>query len=77
MYICITANSSIENLYKKLRKNNSSIDINTLYHRIKFIIKFEEEPIDPRIGDRNILRIYKKGNKQDVNNRIFDIEFNR
>ncbi|CAG8615533.1 10755_t:CDS:2, partial [Scutellospora calospora] len=77
MYICITANGPIDNLYKKLRESNLSIDINILYRRIRFIIKFEGEPIDPRIGDGDILRIYEKGNKQDVNNRIFDIEFNR
>ncbi|CAG8658343.1 331_t:CDS:2, partial [Scutellospora calospora] len=77
MYICITANGPIENLYKKLRESNSSIDINALYRRIRFIIKFEGEPIDPRIGYGDVLRIYEKGNKQDVNNRIFDIEFNR
>jgi hypothetical protein len=77
MYICITANGSIENLYKKLRESNSSININAINRRVRFIIKFEGEPIYPRIGYGDVMRIYEKGNKQDINNRIFDIEFNK
>ncbi|RIB13621.1 hypothetical protein C2G38_2197320 [Gigaspora rosea] len=56
MYICITANGPIENLYKNLRERDS---------------------IDSRIGKGDIIRIFEKGNKQDFNNRIFDIEFNK
>ena len=60
MYIYITANSLIENLYKKLCENNLSININTVYRRVRYIIKFEEEPIDSRIRDDYILQIIKK-----------------
>ncbi|RIB02270.1 hypothetical protein C2G38_2228273 [Gigaspora rosea] len=77
MYICITANGTIENLYKNLRERNSSIDIEAFIRRVRYIIKFEGNPIDSRIGKGNITRIFEKGNKQDFNNRIFDIEFNR
>ncbi|RIB13723.1 hypothetical protein C2G38_2197094 [Gigaspora rosea] len=77
MYICITANGPIENLYKNLREHNSLINIEAFIRRVRFTIKFEEDPIDSRIGKRNITRIFEKENKQDFNNRIFDIEFNR
>ncbi|RIB06425.1 hypothetical protein C2G38_2046797 [Gigaspora rosea] len=46
MYICITSNGPIENLYTRLRKNNSSIDIDAFIRRVKFIIKYEGESID-------------------------------
>ncbi|RIB08703.1 hypothetical protein C2G38_2251860 [Gigaspora rosea] len=77
MYICITSNGPIENLYKNLRERNSSIDIKAFIRRVRFIIKFEGDPIDSRIGKGNVIRIFEKGNKQDFNNRIFDIEFNK
>ncbi|RIB25192.1 hypothetical protein C2G38_2166536 [Gigaspora rosea] len=77
MYICITANSPIKNLYKNLRECNSSIDIKVFIRRVRYIIKFEGDPIDSRIGKGDITHIFEKGNKQDFNNRIFDIEFNR
>ncbi|CAG8810026.1 5522_t:CDS:2, partial [Gigaspora rosea] len=77
MYICITANGPIENLYKNLRERNSSIDIRAFIRRVRFIIKFEGDSIDSRIGKGDIIRIFEKGNKQDFNNRIFDIEFNK
>jgi hypothetical protein len=76
MYICITGNGPIENLYRKMRESNSSIDIGAFSRRIRYIIKFEGEPIDPRIGKGDVIRIFEKGSKQDFNNRIFDIEFN-
>ncbi|CAG8561181.1 5187_t:CDS:1, partial [Dentiscutata heterogama] len=77
MYICITANGPIENLYKKLRESNSSINIDAFIRRVRFIIKFEGNPIDTNIGKGDVIRIFEKGNKQDFNNRIFDIEFNK
>ncbi|CAG8726676.1 11236_t:CDS:1, partial [Gigaspora rosea] len=77
MYICITANGPIENLYKNLKERNSSIDIEAFIRRVRYIIKFEGDPIDSRIGKGNIIYIFEKENKQDFNNRIFDIEFNR
>ncbi|RIB23508.1 hypothetical protein C2G38_2171100 [Gigaspora rosea] len=77
MYICITANSPIDNLYTKLRGYNSSIDIEAFKRRDRFIIKFEGEPIDSCVGKGNVIRIFEKRNKQDFNNRIFDIEFNK
>ncbi|CAG8750554.1 11435_t:CDS:1, partial [Gigaspora rosea] len=77
MYICITANGPIDNLYTKLRGYNSSIDIEAFKRRVRFIIKFEDEPIDSRVGKGDVIRIFEKGNKQDFNNRIFDIEFNK
>ncbi|RIB10925.1 hypothetical protein C2G38_2204842 [Gigaspora rosea] len=54
MYICITANGSIDNLYTKLC-----------------------EPIDSCVGKGDVICIFEKENKQDFNNRIFDIEFNK
>ncbi|CAG8788425.1 17707_t:CDS:2, partial [Dentiscutata erythropus] len=77
MYICIMANGSIENLYIRLRDYNSSINIDAFKRRVRFIIKFEEEPIDPHIGIGDVIHIFEKENKQDFNNRIFDIEFNK
>ncbi|RIB23710.1 hypothetical protein C2G38_2242502 [Gigaspora rosea] len=77
MHIRITANGPMENLYSKLREYNSSIDIDAFKRRVRFIIKFEGEPIDPRIGKGDVIRIFEKGNKKDFNNRIFDIEFNK
>ena len=74
MYICITANGPIENLYKNIRATNSSININALKRRIRFIICTKGNQIDNETGE--ILHIFKKGNKEDFNNRIFDIEFN-
>ncbi|RIB00370.1 hypothetical protein C2G38_2051713, partial [Gigaspora rosea] len=60
MYICITANSPIDNLYTKLRGYNSSIDIEAFKRRDRFIIKFEGEPIDSCVGkDRVITNIPK------------------
>ncbi|RIB17029.1 hypothetical protein C2G38_2188410 [Gigaspora rosea] len=76
MYICIISNGPIENLYTRLRKNNSSIDIDTFIRRVKFIIKYEEESIDKN-GKGDIIRIFEKGNKKEFNKRIFDIEFNK
>ncbi|CAG8752820.1 956_t:CDS:2, partial [Dentiscutata heterogama] len=55
MYICITSNGPIENLYKKLRQANSSIDINAFIQRVKFIIKFEGNPVDSETGKGNII----------------------
>ncbi|RIB16942.1 hypothetical protein C2G38_2188633 [Gigaspora rosea] len=58
-------------------ERNSSIDIEAFIRRVRYIIKFEGDPIDSRIGKGDITHIFEKGNKQDFNNRIFDIEFNR
>ncbi|CAG8827652.1 21815_t:CDS:1, partial [Gigaspora rosea] len=77
MYICITSNGPIENLYKNLREHNSSINIKAFIQRVRFIIKFEGDSIDSRIGKGNVIRNFEKENKQDFNNRIFDIEFNK
>ncbi|CAG8813894.1 7886_t:CDS:2, partial [Gigaspora rosea] len=55
MYICITANGPIENLYKNLRERNSSIDIKAFIRRVRYIIKFEGDPIDSRMGKGNII----------------------
>ncbi|RIB20244.1 hypothetical protein C2G38_2179761 [Gigaspora rosea] len=60
----------------KLRKNNSSIDIDAFIRRVKFIIKYEGESIDES-GKGDIIRIFEKGNKKEFNERIFDIEFNK
>ncbi|RIB15537.1 hypothetical protein C2G38_2192130 [Gigaspora rosea] len=54
IYICITANGPIKNLYKNLRECNSSIDIEAFIRRVRYIIKFERDPIDSRIGKGNI-----------------------
>jgi hypothetical protein len=74
IYICITANGPIENLYKNIRATNSSININALKRRIRFIICTEGNQIDNGTG--KILYIFEKRNKENFNNRIFDIEFN-
>ncbi|RIB02887.1 hypothetical protein C2G38_2255328 [Gigaspora rosea] len=76
MYICITSNGPIENLYTRLRKNNSSINIDAFIRRVKFIIKYEGESIDEN-GKGDIIRIFEKGNKKEFNEKIFDIEFNK
>ncbi|CAG8712335.1 15707_t:CDS:1, partial [Gigaspora rosea] len=76
MYICITSNGPIENFYTRLRKNNSSIDIDAFIRRVKFIIKYEGESIDEN-GKGDIIRIFEKGNKKEFNERIFDIKFNK
>ncbi|CAG8739001.1 17397_t:CDS:2, partial [Gigaspora rosea] len=54
MYICITSNGPIENLYTRLQKNNSSIDIDAFIRRVKFIIKYKEESIDENGKDLGI-----------------------
>src|SRR5438876_495902 len=74
MYICITGNRSVYELYKKLRENNLSIKIEALIRRIRYIIKYEGNPIVNRI--RDMIRIFKKGNKKDFYDKKFDIEFN-
>src|SRR5438132_10051486 len=74
IYICITGNGPVHELYKKLRENNSSINIEALIRRIRYIIKYEGNPIVNRIKD--VIRIFEKGNKKDFYNRKFDIEFN-
>src|ERR1043165_5635523 len=74
MYICLTGNGPVEELYKKLRLNNSLIKIGAFERRLRYIIKFEGKPIQN--GSGNVVRIFEKGNKKDFNNRIFDIEFN-
>ncbi|KAF0550631.1 hypothetical protein F8M41_024309 [Gigaspora margarita] len=48
-YIYITANGPIEILYKNLREHNSLIDIEVFIQRVRFIIKFEEDPTNSRI----------------------------
>ncbi|RIB00120.1 hypothetical protein C2G38_2235576, partial [Gigaspora rosea] len=59
MYICITSNGPIENLYTRLRKNNSSIDIDAFIRRVKFIIKYEGESIDEN-GKGDIIQEVEK-----------------
>jgi hypothetical protein len=73
MYICLTGNGPIENLYTKLRKINPSINIEAFIRRVRFIIRIEGK-IENRKGEQ--IQIFEKGDKQDFNNRIFDIEFN-
>src|SRR5438132_11249317 len=74
MYICIIGNRPIHELYKKLRENNPCINIEALIRRIRYIIKYEGNPIINEIGD--VIRIFEKRNKKDFYDRKFDIEFN-
>ena len=75
IYICITGNGPVHELYKKLRENNPSINIEALIRRIRYIIKYERNPIVNRI--RDMIRIFEKGNKKDFYDRKFNIEFNK